>query len=68
MVATIFWLIKYFHRSQLVGFEPTLPEGNSFRVSRLNHSATTAYGRKHKITVSMDIFVTERQQASLVQW
>ena len=28
--------------SQLVGFEPTLPEGNSFRVSRLNHSATTA--------------------------
>ena len=68
MVATIFWLIKYFYRSQLVGFEPTLPEGNSFRVSRLNHSATTAYGRKHKITVSMDIFVTERQQASLVQW
>ena len=42
MVATIFWLIKYFHHSQLVGFEPTLPEGNSFRVSRLNHSATTA--------------------------
>ena len=28
--------------SQLVGFEPTLPEGNWFRVSRLNHSATTA--------------------------
>ena len=28
--------------SQLVGFEPTLPKGNSFRVSRLNHSATTA--------------------------
>merc|ERR1711867_140456 len=31
--------LKY---SQLVGFEPTLPKGNSFRVSRLNHSATTA--------------------------
>ena len=28
--------------SQPVGFEPTLPEGNWFRVSRLNHSATTA--------------------------
>ena len=28
--------------SQLVGFEPTLPEGNWFLVSRLNHSATTA--------------------------
>ena len=28
--------------TQLVGFEPTLPEGNWFRVSRLNHSATTA--------------------------
>ena len=28
--------------SQSVGFEPTLPEGNWFRVSRLNHSATTA--------------------------
>ena len=28
--------------SQSVGFEPTLPKGNSFRVSRLNHSATTA--------------------------
>ena len=32
--------LKY---SQLVGFEPTLPKGNSFRVSRLNHSATTAH-------------------------
>ena len=28
--------------SQSVGFEPTLPEGNWFLVSRLNHSATTA--------------------------
>ena len=27
---------------QPVGFEPTLPEGNWFRVSRLNRSATTA--------------------------
>ena len=27
---------------QSVGFEPTLPEGNWFLVSRLNHSATTA--------------------------
>ena len=38
--------------SQSVGFEPTLPEGNWFRVSRLNHSATTAHGNR----------------ASLVQW
>ena len=29
--------------SQSVGFEPTLPEGNWFLVSRLNHSATTAH-------------------------
>ena len=29
--------------SQSVGFEPTLPEGNWFLVSRLNHSATTAW-------------------------
>ena len=28
--------------TQSVGFEPTLPEGNWFLVSRLNHSATTA--------------------------
>ena len=28
--------------SQSVGFEPTLPEGNWFLVSRLNHSATAA--------------------------
>ena len=27
---------------QMVGFEPTLHEGNWFRVSRLNHSATSA--------------------------
>ena len=28
--------------SQSAGFEPALPEGNWFLVSRLNHSATTA--------------------------
>ena len=28
--------------TQSVGLEPTLPEGNWFLVSRLNHSATTA--------------------------
>ena len=28
--------------SQSAGFEPALPEGNWFQVSRLNHSATTA--------------------------
>ena len=33
---------KRFDFSQSVGFEPTLPEGNWFLVSRLNHSATTA--------------------------
>ena len=28
--------------TQMVGFEPTLQDGNWFRVSRLNHSATSA--------------------------
>ena len=37
----------FFHQiqnllSQSAGFEPALPEGNWFLVSRLNHSATTA--------------------------
>ena len=31
------------YSSQTVGFEPTLQEGNWFQVSRLNHSATSAY-------------------------
>ena len=37
------WNLKF---TQSVGFEPTLPEGNWFLVSRLNHSATTAHIRK----------------------
>ncbi len=31
--------------AQLVGFGPTLPEGIWFRFRRLNHSATTAFGK-----------------------
>ena len=44
--------------SQLVGFEPTLPEGNSFRVSRLNHSATTADLRPWHISTIYTCFST----------
>ena len=33
--------------SQSAGFEPALPEGNWFLVSRLNHSATTAVVRSN---------------------
>ena len=44
--------------SQLVGFEPTLPEGNSFRVSRLNHSATTADLRPSHISTIYTCFST----------
>lgn len=37
--------------AQLVGFEPTLPEGIWFRVRRLNHSATTALADQNIIFV-----------------
>ena len=51
-------LTKKLVLSQLVGFEPTLPEGNSFRVSRLNHSATTADLRPRHISPIYTCFST----------
>ena len=43
--------------TQSVGLEPTLPEGNWFLVSRLNHSATTA------ATITNDTFPRKKWQA-----
>ena len=48
------WNLKF---TQSVGFEPTLPEGNWFLVSRLNHSATTAHMCKLFKVVDMIILL-----------
>ena len=50
--------------SQSVGFEPTLPEGNWFLVSRLNHSATTA-GYQHSAQ-TVDRPATDSRQKAIV--
>ena len=50
-----YWFFVRFGKmiiSQSAGFEPALPEGNWFLVSRLNHSATTArlFGGSNNLT------------------
>ena len=49
---------------QSVGLEPTLPEGNWFLVSRLNHSATTA-GYQHSAQ-TVDRPATDSRQKAIV--
>ena len=47
--------------SQSAGFEPALPEGNWFLVSRLNHSATTAswyFGIDCQISLNLLQFIS----------